>query len=267
MNIVNVNSPQKMGLFIKRTYIQPYNDKLEKMLKIPYPLKINYNSIIPLNIYQTWHTKDLPPLMQNAVNSIQKLNPNFNYYLFDDNDCREFIKEHFDKFVLYAFDRLIPGAYKADLWRYCVLYKKGGIYLDIKYKPNNNFRFITMTEKEHFVLDADNHGIYNALMVCLPGNKILLKAINTIVLHVKNKYYGNSCLDPTGPGLLQKFFNREEKNSLDMKHKFYFSVDYRYVYFNNYIILQSYRGYLHEHNKNQIVPHYAGLWSKRQIYK
>ena len=38
--------------------------------KIPYPIKRYYNPVIPLNIYQTWHTKDLPPLMKNAVNKI-----------------------------------------------------------------------------------------------------------------------------------------------------------------------------------------------------
>ena len=60
--------------------------------------------------------------------------------------------------------------------------------MDIKYRPLNNFRFITMTEKEHWVLDADKNGVYNALMVCKPKNEILLKAINKIVENVKNKY-------------------------------------------------------------------------------
>ena len=49
---------------------------------------------------------------------IKNLNPKFNYFLFDDNDCREFIRLNFRPDVLNAYDRLIPGAYKADLWRY-----------------------------------------------------------------------------------------------------------------------------------------------------
>jgi len=240
--------------------------EIKKKLKIPYPIKQYYNPIIPLNIYQTWHTKDLPPLMSRVVNYIKTNNPAFNYQLFDDNDCREFIKNNFDNIVLNAFDSLIPGAYKADLWRYCILYKKGGIYLDIKYKPVAKFKFINLTEKEHWVLDADNNGIYNALMVCKPGNNILLEAIKQIVMNVKNRYYGNNSLEPTGPLLLAKFFNREQKNSFDMRHVWIQSHENRFILLNNYFIFKQYDGYRDEHNKNEKVPHYGHLWAIRNIY-
>ena len=133
--------------------------ELNQKLTISYPLKEKYDIIIPPNIFQTWHTKFLPPQMSKAVNTIRILNPGFNYFLFDDNDCREFIKTHFKPDVLDAYDSLIPGAYKADLWRYCVLFIHGGIYMDIKYTPLNGFKFINLTEKEHFVSDIDNVNI------------------------------------------------------------------------------------------------------------
>ena len=93
---------------------------------------------------------------------------------------------------------------------------------------------ITLMEKEHWVLDIDNNGIYNALIVAKPGNSILLEAINHIVVNVKNRYYGNSCLEPTGPLLLAKLFSRQQKQTLDMKHMFYISMKYRFILFNNY---------------------------------
>ena len=63
---------------------------------------------IPKNIFQTWHTKLLSPSMANAILKIKKYNPEFNHYLFDDDDCRNFIKNNFDSSVLSAYDRLIP---------------------------------------------------------------------------------------------------------------------------------------------------------------
>jgi len=253
---------------------KPKNDKkntivqlIGKNLTIPYPIKYYYNSVIPLNIFQTWHTKTLPPLMTNAVNTIINVNPRFKYCLYDDNDCRDFIKNSFPENVLNAYDTLIPGAYKADLWRYCILYKEGGIYLDIKYKPINKFKFINLTEKEHWVLDMDNYGIYNALIVTRPGNSILLKAIEQIVENVKNKYYGGSCLEPTGPHLLAKYFNNDQRNSFDMKHNFINNFNNRFIYFNNYVILKSYNGYLDEHQNNKKVDHYGNLWNDKKIYK
>ena len=242
---------------------------LKEKLKIKYPLKSNYNSIIPLNIYQTWHTKRLPTNMFYCVKKIKNNNPKFKYHLFDDNDCREFIKSNFSLDILNAFDKLIPGAYKADLWRYCILYKNGGIYLDIKYNIINNFKFINLTEKEHLVLDIDGNNIYNALMVCLPGNNLLRKAINKIVYNVNHNYYGNSALDPTGPGLLGSLITENERNSIvDMNHKLLFnSYDYKIILFNNYLIIKNYINYQKEIKHSSIKEHYSGLWTKRQIYQ
>lgn len=262
-----MNITTKKKFFLKKKLENIANiRKLIKIMKIPYPLKYYYNSIIPLNIFQTWHTKNLPPLMNRTSNYIKNLNPRFNYYLYDDNDCHEFIKNNFNENVVNAYDSLMPGAYKADLWRYCVLYIKGGIYLDIKYKPLNNFKFINLTENEHFVLDCDNKGIYNALLVCLPNNNLLLKAINKIVMNVKNKYYGSSPLEPTGPLLLSSLIKNKNEINLDMCHFFYNNYENRFIKFNNYIILISYGGYLREHDENKKQLHYSNLWNQKKIY-
>ena len=234
--------------------------------KLRYPMKRQYNPVIPLNIYQTWWTKELPPLMRKTVNTIIKNNPAFNHQLFDDNDCRNFIKDNFDENVVNAYDTLIPGAYKADLWRYCILYKKGGIYLDIKYKPHNGFKFINLTEKEHWVLDADKNGVYNALMVCKPNNPILLQSINRVVENVRKRYYGSNCLQPTGPLMLADFFCKKTKNNFDMKHEIFISSQNKLIFLNNFIVFKSYDGYSNEQSVNQKTAHYSSLWSKRQIY-
>lgn len=237
---------------------------LKKRLQQKYPIKRTFNSIIPLKIFQTWHTKDLPPNMKKAVEFVKSLNPAFQHHLFDDNDCREYLKNNYSEIHVQAFDKLIPGAYKADFWRYCVLYKEGGIYMDIKYIPQNGFRLIHLTEKEHFVLDQDNHGIYNALMVCKPGNPILLKAIRQVIRNIKMKYYGNNVLDPTGPHLLAQFFPSFVKNNLDMKHENH-HVN-KYITFNNIIVLKMYSNYYDEMGKYQKNSHYDVLWNERKIY-
>jgi mannosyltransferase OCH1-like enzyme len=92
---------------------QALNNSKIKIHNKPYRFfKPYYNSIIPLKIYQTWHTKELPTKMKECVDSLKQNNPRFEHYLFDDNDCREFIKDNFDIAVLNAYDSLIPGAYK-----------------------------------------------------------------------------------------------------------------------------------------------------------
>jgi len=77
-------------------------------------------SHIPKIIWQTWATKDLPFNMLQCVNKLKASHTDFEYNLFNDEECYSFIKENYPIEVLYAYESLIPSAYKADLWRLCV---------------------------------------------------------------------------------------------------------------------------------------------------
>ena len=224
------------------------------------PLK-KIKSIIPLNIFQTWHTLQLPFYMKQNMEILKKQNPEFTHHLYDDSMCRSFIKQHFDKDVLYAFDKLKPGAYKADLWRYCILYKKGGVYLDIKYRCCHNFKLIYVTDAEYFVQDRATQGlsgIYQAFLVCLPNNKILYDCIYNIVDNVKQNSYRNGVLGITGPDLMGKYISSDKcsfiLNNSHIKNK------------SGSSILESYPQYRIEQKKNQKTNHYGTLWNNFNVY-
>jgi len=221
---------------------------------------------IPLNIFQTYHTLDLPVHMKQNIEELQKKNPEFTYQLFDDAMCRDFIQNHFDKPVLHAFDSLIPGAYKADLWRYCVLYIHGGIYIDIKLKSVNNFKLIELLDKEYYVKDrlsGGQNGIYQAFMVNLPKNPLLLKCIQQIVQNVKHKYYGRNPLSITGPQLMSNYFSQSSIRSNDLYH----GPEGCCIYIGNSKIMDHYSQYRKEQRNTQKTAYYATLWKKRQVYR
>jgi hypothetical protein len=222
--------------------------------------------MIPLIIYQTWHSKKLPVEMRESVNHIKKAAPEFTYMLFDDTDCLEFIQEYFPSNVVDAYTKLIPGAYKADLWRYCVLYVTGGIYIDIKYRPVPTFKLIQLTKSEHFVNDLQDaylkvDGVYNGVMVCKPHNNALLKCINEIVHNVSVSYYGRSPLEPTGPILLRK-----HNGLTDMQLKLNVHEQLQ-IFFNGALILYSYLNYRKDQRALEIYPHYSRLWLAKSIYR
>jgi mannosyltransferase OCH1-like enzyme len=235
-------------------------------------LKKQYHSVIPLNLFTTWNTKELPPMMKKNYESLKSSNPEFNHYLYDDNDCREFIKTHYDADVLTAFDKLVPGAYKADLWRYCILYKKGGIYCDIKFNCVNGFKLIALTEKEYFVRDWFNKRIYNAFMVCKAENPILLKLIQKIVHNTQTNFYGENSLHPTGPNIFTEYIDKETIlgmelfNSTSKNNMRKNTITYRNQY-GDTVILGSYDEYRDEQKKFQTGLHYNELWKQRKIYK
>ena len=245
-------------------------EKIKKMYNQPYSFfKLNYNNIIPLKIYQTWYSKDLPLKMKERVESLKLSNPRFEHYLFDDNDCREFIKDNFDIAILNAYDNLIPGAYKADLWRLCVLYINGGIYMDIKLKCINGFKLIELTESEHYVKDRPLPlTIYNALIVSKKGNPFLLRAIHKIVFNVQNKFYGEHPLHPTGPIMLGKIILNNKLNlNIDLKH--YEEGGYL-TYKNRFVISTEYPEYNAERSKTYNAinkKRYNIMWDEKNIYK
>jgi len=230
-------------------------------------MKLNrtYHPKIPLHVYMTWKNKQLPPLMLNNITKLSKQNPEFTFHIYDDEECRQFIQRHFNLDVLEAFDKLIPGAYKADLWRLCILYINGGYYMDIKLEAIGKFKLIELSEGEHLVLDRPNltKHIYNAFMICKPKNPFLLKCINCIVYNTQKEYYGNSPLSPTGPELLGTVHNYNGFIPIDLVYPSKFPD---HIMYKGRLILRNYTGYREEQRKCN-GTHYFKLWTDRKIYK
>jgi mannosyltransferase OCH1-like enzyme len=53
------------------------------------------------------------------------------YKFYDDEDAKAFLSLHFPGEISEAFNAIIPGAFKADLLRYCLLFIYGGVYADV----------------------------------------------------------------------------------------------------------------------------------------
>lgn len=176
--------------------------------------------MIPKIIWQTWKTRDPGPATKRRIQELKAAHPDYQHYLFDDNDCYQFILRNFGKVVATAYLRLVPGAYKADLWRYCVIYVHGGVYMDARLKCINGFNLNEVIGQTTLV--RDNIGplsIFNSFMVCEKGYPLLLIAIKEIVKNVATKFYGENPLDPTGPCLLGRLVLRHKMNApITLKH-------------------------------------------------
>jgi mannosyltransferase OCH1-like enzyme len=172
-------------------------------------------SKIPKKIFQTWETKHISPEFQQIVNFWKILNPEYEYCFYDKNDREIFIKENFEERIYNAYCKIIPGAFKADLWRYCILYKYGGVYADIDTLCLSGIdKFLT--EDIEFMVPIDlntnpvegQHNLFNTFIASVPGNPILLNAIERIATNVENKRIPPSRLDFCGPGLLGRAVNQ-----------------------------------------------------------
>lgn len=167
-------------------------------------------------IFQKWETKFLSPFFIELINRWKLFNPSYNYILHDTNDARNFIKKYFGYRFLNVFDKIKPGAYKADFWRYCILYINGGVYCDIDTYCIGSLDNLIDEDYDLIVPidlnispDEGEHNICNGFIMTKPFNPILLTAILNIVENVENNHIPNSLLDFSGPGVLGRSINKE----------------------------------------------------------
>jgi mannosyltransferase OCH1-like enzyme len=173
----------------------------------------------------------------------------------------------------YAFNTLKPGAYKSDLWRYCILYKKGGVYLDIKYY--SLVPLVNIIEKNPLIFVRDipgaclgHNGIYNAFMVSAPNNNIFKLCIEDIVNSCKNRLYKRNMLDLTGPCLLGEVVTIQYSDNYINTLQFAFKESWgvHIILYNNVEILKMYKEYRKEQTKFQKTKHYGYLWDTKNVY-
>jgi inositol phosphorylceramide mannosyltransferase catalytic subunit len=95
---------------------------------------VEQGTSIPRVLHQTFPSRSLPSAFQENVRRLQELHPNWDYRLYDDDDIVRYIRTHYGDEILAYFTRIDPryGAARADIFRYLLMYREGGVYLDIK---------------------------------------------------------------------------------------------------------------------------------------
>jgi len=160
---------------------------------------------IPFIVHQTFYTTNLPLEIVKIINHNKKICPRYKFIFYDDNDCANFIKTNFNERTYNAYMSLnnCYGAMKADFFRYCVLYKIGGVYLDIKSRINISLGLI-IRPNDSCILDLPrnnyepwrkNSPTYEQwLLIFEPNHPYLDEMIQQMVINIEKKY------EPTIPG-------------------------------------------------------------------
>jgi Glycosyltransferase sugar-binding region containing DXD motif len=125
----------------------------------------------------------------------------YEYRFYTDDEARELLQKHFPPEVVSAYDDLNPGAYKADLFRYCILLIFGGVYADVdilmvsrldELIMNNTGFAVPLDRFQPFFRPSDNRTIslclWNGFMASSPGHPFLAKVIEHVVNGVRNRF-------------------------------------------------------------------------------
>ena len=228
--------------------------------------------VIPKIIHKTGPNKfnNLPQEVSDIFKETLKNNPDYELKYYDDDMCYSLIKDNFDSNVLWAYETLIPTAYKADLFRYCVLYLYGGIYSDLTQQflqPLDNY---INYDKDTLILTEDFSyssytypGVQISFMCTIPKNEIYIKCIDNICKNCQNFYYGKTSLDITGPYLFKNTLNTFNINYIiKLKQINNYLIDY---HDNKHVIKTKSKNHHNILYKNS--NHYSNLWFFRKVFK
>lgn len=149
---------------------------------------------------------ELSPFLKHATGTVQAAFPNANHTIYNKESLRQFIKDHYDPDVLWAYDCLAPYSYKADLGRFCLLNHFGGWYMDIAVRVVNpvevgpRIKWLAFRDIQRFSFTS--WACATTVLYSQMANPALVTAIELIVKNCHERYYGITPLCPTGPTLL-----------------------------------------------------------------
>jgi hypothetical protein len=143
-------------------------------------------SLIPKIIHQTHPQKHRIPKKVDL--NFQRFASEYKRIVYDDNQIEVFLHDNFHPRVLECFQSLKKGCHKADLFRYCVLYVHGGIYMDIKTELVGPIEHLFPDDVVTTVM-TNSRAVYQGIIAAPPRQPIFLTLIEGILRSGSNPVY------------------------------------------------------------------------------
>lgn len=181
--------------------------------------------MIEKNIFQSWYTKDLHPDIQKKIDIFKELNSDYNYYLYDDNEIDNFVNKYFPGEIADCYNKLNIIVAKVDFWRYLVLYKYGGVYLDMDSDINVSLdKFIKKNDQAIITRERNSSRDYVQWgLLFSKEHPILKKTIEFVCNNIINNLYPNDVRKMTGPTIFTKAINKIHSDTFNQS--LYFELD------------------------------------------
>jgi mannosyltransferase OCH1-like enzyme len=234
---VNVFDADCIEIRIKNKYGEEFitlkvTNGYEEEIQTPFLLVKETGSKIPKIIHQSYISNNVKKNMYNAINRWRLMNMNYEYKYWTDEECYEMVCS-FGEDVAEAYNMLYMGAAKSILFRLCVLYKYGGVWIDVSTDCKNSIDKILSNHDFIMVADKDqNYGIYQKF-ICTEMNNPIIKhilhfTVNRVLNHEKfdriHQIKANLPLNIAGSYIfelaMKDFFKVSTLNNLKLSKKY-----------------------------------------------
>ena len=239
-----------------------------------------------INLYQTWKTQNLHSKILKIQKNMLAKNLHLNHIIYTNEQMEDFVYANFEENIIRSFKKINNMVAKADFWRYLILYKFGGIYLDIDSLITSN---ISNFEHEpnigYISFESNNKKFIQWSLIYGKNHIILEKCIQNIVDNINEKVFKNDISNLTGPDLytnsrlsilneesirLRELLNAEKNNSkLTFKIKGNKIIFIPSSEYNKYFLFKHKYTHLLNYRKKGTLEnsHWTIAQQKNEIYK
>jgi mannosyltransferase OCH1-like enzyme len=174
-------------------------------------------TVIPRILWQTNFTDrvTLPLYLNYLWNRLLAFN--YEYRFVDDETADAFIKEHYPGDVYDGYAMLQIGAAKADFWRLLVLYKQGGVYLDMDANFVWPLGSILRPYDQELYITIKHDRISNYFIASKPNNDHLKEMI-ALVMHNIDENSILTVYELTGPGVFDQVLEGIDANFISYRY-------------------------------------------------
>ncbi len=162
-------------------------------------------------IYQTHETALQDWSVYQATAQTVNMNEDYDYQFFTAAERLQFLVDHFgaESEHVRAYQTVTNGAIRADIFRLCILYVRGGVYLDCKSATVHPLRaFLPHDTGFAMFIESEGTRLGNGFIASAPRNRLLGSIMNEAIRRTLAKDYGESPLDVTGPELFGSVVRR-----------------------------------------------------------
>ncbi|RVU00433.1 glycoside transferase family 32 [Mucilaginibacter limnophilus] len=133
--------------------------------------------MIPRIIHQTWKNTNVDAHLAVLAETWREKHPGWEYRLWTDDMNRAFIAENYPEFLI-TYDNYPYNIQRVDAVRYFILYKIGGVFIDLDFECLQNISSLLINKTCVMGLEPNEHCkrfdqekiVCNAFMACTPGN-------------------------------------------------------------------------------------------------
>lgn len=166
---------------------------------------------IPHKIHQIWIGSDLPKKYYDWCNSWKKLNPEWDYKLWQEQDILGLLDED----LKYAFVNSKSFGPKGDIARYAILQKEGGVYCDTDFECIKPLDKITETcTMFAATIFSEKPEISGAIFASVPDHPLLFVILEGLKKPVLSEN-SDTILNTTGPAFLTRMILEHKDTVLE----------------------------------------------------